>query len=65
MKTSRQVGLAQSALPLIAALSLWLAPLPAGSRSLTCDVAGVPDQAWSATARKACAISLNVASDAY
>ena len=65
MKTSRQVGLTHSALPLIAALSLWLAPLPAGPRSLNCDVAGGPDQAWSATARKACAISLNIAPDAY
>jgi hypothetical protein len=58
MKTPRQI-----ALPLVAALALALAPLPAGSRSQGCDLtnSSLPQQAYSATARKACAIYLNLA----
>jgi hypothetical protein len=59
MKTPRQI-----ILPLVAALGLCLAPLPAGPRSQGCDLAtsSVPAQTYSATARKACAIYLNLAS---
>jgi hypothetical protein len=58
MKTPRQI-----ALPLVAALGLALAPLPAGPRSQSCDLTNstTPQQAYSATARKACAIYLNIA----
>ncbi len=58
MKTPRQI-----ALPLMAALVLSLAPLPAGSRSQGCDLTNstIPQQTYSATAQKACAIYLNLA----
>ncbi|PWB62886.1 MAG: hypothetical protein C3F17_10485 [Bradyrhizobiaceae bacterium] len=56
------------ALPLAAALCIALAPLPAGSRGQGCDLvagpAGMPEPSYSATARKACAIYLNIATDA-